>query len=159
MLERAKFRILHSPLRKASKKQTKTKEDQGGKQIDGTMNQNEQLVGWINNDGRNLSYKEIFQKCFKERFNEVIITHEIFFDELKYFFWHEGYTKRFDNFDNRTNLFEQIKSCDMQLEEEKNIKNCLHTKSFSNCIYFMNVLIRKICRINCDCILKKNWGT
>ena len=43
----------------------------------------------------------------------------------------------------------------MQLEEEKNIKNCLHTKSFSNCIYFMNVLIRKICRINCDCILKK----
>ena len=56
MIEQAKF--AYSPLEKVLEKQTKTIEDQGRKQIDAIMNQN-------NKDFKNLSHKKVFEEIAK----------------------------------------------------------------------------------------------
>ena len=57
---------------KSSGKQTNTTEDHQRKQIDVTINQNKRQVGLINNDGDNLPYKEVFKKCFMEKFDKMV---------------------------------------------------------------------------------------
>ena len=63
------------------------------------MNKKEGQVSLINNDGKNLYFKEIFEKRFRERFDEIIeLTNETNFDDLTYYF--KGDRKRFDDFEN-----------------------------------------------------------
>ena len=62
--ELAKF--TYSSLGEVLEEQIKTTEDQGRKQTDATMNQNERQVALINNGGKTLSYQEIFKNLFKK---------------------------------------------------------------------------------------------
>ena len=64
IIELAKF--TYSSLGEVLEEQIKTTEDQGRKQIDATMNQNERQVALINNGGKTLSYQEIFKNLFKK---------------------------------------------------------------------------------------------
>ena len=52
---------------KALEKQTKTIEAQGRKQIDAIMNKKEGQVGLVNNDGKYLYFKEIFDFFLKKK--------------------------------------------------------------------------------------------
>ena len=63
MIEEAKF--IYCSLGKALEKQTKTTEYQRRKQIDAFMNKKERQLGLINNIGKILYFKEIFEKYFK----------------------------------------------------------------------------------------------
>ena len=99
------------------KKQIKTTENQGSKQVDAIMNQNERQEVLIHKDGKNLSHKEIFEEIVRGRFDEIIeLTNETNFNDLIYYF--KG-RKRFDDFENRITFFQKIKSGDIQLEEAK----------------------------------------
>ena len=84
------------------------------------MNQSERQVDLINNDGKKLSHKEIFQELFRERFDEILeLTDEKKMDNLIYYFKDDISRKSFDEFENGIQLFEKIKSSDMKLEEAK----------------------------------------
>ena len=52
-------------LLKKLEKQLKTFEDQGKKQVDAIVNQNERLVALVNEDGINLSYKKYLKNLLK----------------------------------------------------------------------------------------------
>ena len=60
----------YSPLGKSFEKQTKMIEEQGRKQMDAIMNQNERLMVTNKDDHKN-NYEEIFEGLVKERFNEI----------------------------------------------------------------------------------------
>ena len=101
MIEQAKF--TYSSLGKTFKKQTKTIEDQGRKQIDAIANQSKRLAGLTNKDDHKDIYKETFQKPVKEKFNEMKeLTYEINHDDLIYYFTGDTSKKNFDNLNNGT---------------------------------------------------------
>ena len=93
--------------------------------ITNQKNQNERLVGLTNKDDHRDNYKEIFEELLKkERFDEIIeLTNEMNQNDLTYFFYFEGNTQWFNDFNNGIELFEKIKSGQMKLEEEKNTSN------------------------------------
>ena len=93
--------------------------------ITNQKNQNERLVGLTNKDDHRDNYKEIFEELLKkERFDETIeLTNEMNQNDLTYFFYFEGNTQWFNDFNNGIELFEKIKSGQMKLEEEKNTSN------------------------------------
>ena len=81
--------------KKLLKNKEKTIEDQGRKKIDAITNQNERLAGLTNKNDHKDNVKEIFEKLVK---------------------------KRFDDFNNGLELFGEIKSGEMKLEEAKNCR-------------------------------------
>ena len=101
IIEQAKF--TYSPLGKALGKQTKTIEEEGKKQIDAITNQNQ-------NDDHKDDYKTVFEGLVKERFDEIKqLTHEINQNYLIYYFKSNTSSKRFDGFNNSTELFKKMK--------------------------------------------------
>ena len=60
--------LTYSPFGKALENQ----KDQGRKQIYAMMSKKDGQVGLINNDGKNLYFKEIFEKRFRKRFDKII---------------------------------------------------------------------------------------
>ena len=99
--------------------------------ITNQKNQNERLVGLTNKDDHRDNYKEIFEELLKkERFDETIeLTNEMNQNDLTYFFYFEGNTQWFNDFNNGIELFEKIKPGQMKLEEEKNTSKCVWIKS------------------------------
>ena len=97
VIKKAKF--TYSPLGKALGKQTKTIEEQSKKQIDAITSQNQ------DNDHKS-DYKTVFEGLVKERFDEIkSLTHEINQNYLIYYFKSNTSSKRFDGFNNSTELF------------------------------------------------------
>ena len=88
--------------------------------ITNQKNQNERLVGLTNKDDHRDNYKEIFEELLKK---EIELTNEMNQNDLTYFFYFEGNTQWFNDFNNGIELFEKIKSGQMKLEEEKNTSN------------------------------------
>ena len=78
---------LYFPWGKAFKKQTKTIEEQGKKQIDAITNQNKRLNALTNKEDHKSIYKEIFDKLVKEKFDAMQEWYEHFrkiqFSEMK----------------------------------------------------------------------------
>ena len=74
-------------------------------------------MGLINNDGKDLSFKEVFEKYFKQRFDKIIkLVDETNFDDLICYFKNISNRRRFDDFDNGKKFFEKSKSVGMKLE-------------------------------------------
>ena len=66
----------------------------------------------------------MFEKLVKERFDQIKeLTDEINHDYLTYYFKGNIARKRFDDFNNGTELFRKIQSGEMKLEEEKKLQN------------------------------------
>ena len=81
-------------------------------------------MGFIHNDHKNLSCKEIFEELVKKRFDEIIqLNNAAIFDDLIYYFRGDTARKRFDDFKDAINLFEKIKSDEMNIENAKNLQN------------------------------------
>ena len=67
------------------------------------------------------SYEEIFEKLVKGKCDKIKeLTYEINHNDLTYYFKRNTATKRFDDFNNNIELFKEIQSAEMKLEEEKN---------------------------------------
>ena len=110
VIKKAKF--TYSPLGQALGKQTKTIEEEGKKQIDAITNQNQ-------NDDHKDDYKTVFEGLVKERFDEIKqLTHEINQNYVIYYFKSNTSSKRFDGFNNSTELFKKMKW------SQKNKKKC-----------------------------------
>ena len=63
------------------------------------MNKKQRQVGLINNDDKNSYFKEIFEKHFREKFDEISeLINETSFDDLIFCF--KGDRKIFDDFVN-----------------------------------------------------------
>ena len=57
-------------------------------------------MGFIHNDHKNLSCKEIFEELVKKRFDEIIqLNNAASFDDLIYYFRGDTARKRFDDFE------------------------------------------------------------
>ena len=89
----------YSPLGKSFEKQTKMIEEQGRKQMDAIMNQNERLMV-TNKDDHENNYKEIFEGLVKERFNEIKELTDISQNDLIYYFKSNTDRKRLNDFNN-----------------------------------------------------------
>ena len=90
----------YSPLGKSFEKQTKMIEEQGRKQMDAVMNQNERLVVTNKGDHKN-NYKEIFEGLVKKGFNEIKeLTDDINQNDLIYYFKSNTARKRLNDFNN-----------------------------------------------------------
>ena len=123
VIEQAKF--TYSPLGKPLVKQRKAIEDQGRKQIDAIINQNERLATLSIKDDHNNNFKKIFEELVKERFDETKeLTDEINQNDLKCYFKGNTFRKGFDDLNNGVELSKKIKSGEMKLEEAK-IQNAL----------------------------------
>ena len=93
-IEQAKF--TYSPLVKAFKKQTKTIEELGKKQIVAVTNQNKRLEASTNKVDHKSIYKEIFDKLVKEELDEIKeLSDKIDYNDLIYHFRNNTGTKRF----------------------------------------------------------------
>ena len=122
IIEQAKF--THSPLRKASEKQTKTIGEQEKKQTDAITNQKERLEALTNKDDHKDTYLEIYEELVKERFDEIKeLTNEINQNSLTYYFKGNTARKRFDDFFNGIELFKKIKPGEMKLGEAKKVQS------------------------------------
>ena len=64
----------------------------------------------INNDGKNLPHKVIFEELVTERIDEIIaLTNKINFEDLIHYLKRNITTKTFENFENGIKLFSKIK--------------------------------------------------
>ena len=130
IIEQAKF--TYSPLGKAFKKQTKTIEDQGKKQVK-AIQDNEQLVN-INKDDdykdKLLLSKEI--KIFKDIYNKRLdkieeINNETDYDDLDYVILNKNMEYNFSIEKDSISLFNDIKKGEISLEKANDRqKNYLH---------------------------------
>ena len=77
----------------------------------------------INKDDHKDNYKEIIEKLVKERFDKIKeLSSETNDDDLKYYFKRYTTRKRFDDFNNAIELFRNIQSGEMKLEEAKTMQ-------------------------------------
>ena len=75
-------------------------------------------MGFIHNDHKNLSCKEIFEELVKKRFDEIIqLKNAASLDDLIYYFRGDTARNRFDDFE------DGIKSGEMNIENAKNLQN------------------------------------
>ena len=119
IIEQAKFTC--SPLGKAFKKQTKTIEDQGKKQVK-AIQDNKQLVN-INKDddykGKLLLSKEreIFKDIYHKRLDKIEeLSNKIDYDNLKYVVVGTGDKYNFDNLDDPLTLLNNIKKGEISMQ-------------------------------------------
>ena len=122
IIEQAKF--TYSPLGKAFEKQTKTIEDQGGKQIDTIQDNKQQLI----NDDDDYKDKlllskerEIFNDIYNKRLDKIEeLNNKIDYDNLKYVVVSSGKKFYFDGLENPIAFLNDIKKGKISLEEAKN---------------------------------------
>ena len=121
MIKKAKFTC--SPLGKAFEKQTKTIEDQGGKQIKaiqdkGTIKSIEKITYDINDGPIVLKEKEMYNKLTEERFEKINkLNRKV--DTNKLVFRYKGKTadQDFSKFDNALALIDKVRNGEISLNE------------------------------------------
>ena len=87
------------------------------KKIDAITNQNQ-------DDDHKDDYKTVFEGLVKERFDEIKqLTHEINQNYLIYYFKSNTSSKRFDGFNNSTELFKKMK---WSQKTKKKCRMCLN---------------------------------
>ena len=85
--------------------------------------QNERIAALTNKDDHKDNCKEMFEELVKERFDEIKeLTDEINHDDLVYYFTAKTARKQIDDVNNDIELFRNIQSGEMNLEEAKNYR-------------------------------------
>ena len=110
---------------KAFEKQTKTIEDQGGKQIKAIQHNKDQSVNINNDDYKDKlllsKEREIFKDIYNKRLDKIDeLDNKIDFNNLKYVLVNSGDEYRFDKLDDPLVFLNDIKKGKISLEEAKN---------------------------------------
>ena len=119
IIEQSKFE--YSPLGKAFKKQVKTIEDPGEKQIKAIQSNKQQLIS--DNDYKNKllisKEREIFKDIYNKRLDKIEELNKIDYDNLMYVVKSGGYEYRFNKIKDPITFLGNIKKGEISLEEAK----------------------------------------